>query len=152
MQHNLLLYLYLIGIPFLDRLGGGGFGFLSPRIPDLLARGFKPARRFGIPIALFLLSPTPLNAVYMAVLSLLFSLNLKEIEEKWSDEIVLYSLVLFFALGQVCGLYAALPAAWWPLGIYLSNTGIKGRKLAWHWVELIRGALIPAGALLYGAS
>ena len=148
---SLKLLLYVVLIAFLDRWGGGGFEFLSPRIPDLLKRGFKPARRFGIPIALVALGFSAENAVLSLLLCALFTFNLKEIEQRDWEEIFLWSFAFAVSMWQVSGLYGVIPAVWWIVGIYLSNYGIKGRKLPWQYVELMRGALIPIGAHLYGS-
>jgi len=148
-MHKLLVFLYIPLLAFFDRWGGGGFEFISPRIPDLLKRGFLAIRRFGIPIALFLLSTTLVNAVLCGALCILLCLNEDYIEDKNWYLAFTWSGLLTISLYSVCGIFALLPAGWWLLGIYLSNNGPESRKLPWQYVELLRGAFIGLGAFLY---
>lgn len=145
-----LALFYAILLAFLDRLGGGGFAFLGPWVPNLLRRGHKVARRFGIPAALFFLLPSWTGLASCVLLAVIFSFNLDEIEERRWEEMFLWSAVFFYALLPFCGLWGLIPAVWWLLGIILSNYGIAGRKLPWHYVEALRGAFIALGAFLYG--
>ena len=148
-MNYLVFAIYLFGLGFLDRLGGGGFAFIHPALPD---KGWKPARRYGIPLAILALAYTSLWAILGAIiLSIIFHFNLDEIEGRDWEEIALWSFAFAVALLPVCGLWAILPAGWWPLGIYLSNIGIKGFKLPWQYVELLRGSLIAIGASLGGS-
>jgi hypothetical protein len=141
----LLNFIYIPLLPFLDRLGGGGYD----NLPAPFNTGQKWARRFLLPSLLWLLSLTLTNAVYCATLAFIFCFNLDEIEERNWEEIFLWTATFFFCLTPTCGWYGLIPACWWPLGIYLSNIGVKGRKLDWFFVELFRGLFIAVGALLY---
>ena len=136
-------------IPILDMWGGGGFGVISPRFPAFLKHGIRQLRLFGIPAILFFILPSWVSLVYAITLGAFFSINLDEIEARDWAVITFKSFVLFALLYMWCGWWACLPALWWPLGIYLSNFGIKGRKLDWAYVELLRGTLIALGVLLY---
>ncbi len=149
--HSFLTWFYLLLLPFLDRWGGGGFPQIE-QLPPMLKKGFRQARIFGIPFSLFLLSLTFGNFVLLICLAILFSLNLQMIEDKNWTEITLWCLAFFVLLTPVSGIFGLIPAAWFALGIYLSNTGIRGRKLDWFYVELIRGLLIAVGAFAYAHS
>jgi hypothetical protein len=145
-------------LAFLDRFAGGGFKSLPSPFND----GWKPARRILIPLTLWLTQPRLETVGYALMLGYIFCLNLDEIEDRNWDEISVWSLCLFFALKPFSGFWATIPATWWPIGIYLSNFGIKlkfwakesnGIKtqfyLDWFWVELIRGACIGLAIWLY---
>ena len=123
---------------FLDRWGGGGFSFLT----SPFNRGCKPARRYALPLLVWLAEPTLDRAIFCVLLGAIFSLNLDEIEDRNWDEIFLYAISLGACLWTVAGWYSFIPGAWWLIGIYLSNFGIAGKKLDWKYVELIRGSLI----------
>lgn len=144
---------------FLDRWGGGGFHFLRAPFND----GQKAARKFGIPAILWLTNPGFESGLAAGMLALLFSFNLDEIEARNAEEIALWSFVMFFGIAPFAGAWAALPAVWWPIGIYLSNFGWgvrqfkndndpfwqRSNRLDWFWVELIRGALIGAAVAAF---
>ena len=150
MLKEFLLIIYLGLLPLMDRWGGGDLGFLGIKdLPKAFTKGFKPVRRYGIPLALFLLAPTLENAVLMVILGTVLSFNLNEIEARNWEEIALWSATYFFTLRLVAGPFGLLPALWWPLGIYLSNFGIRGRKLPWQYVELTRGLLLAIGVGAY---
>lgn len=136
--------LQLITIPlcaFLDRWGGGGFAFLGVK-KGILTRGIKAARRFGIPAVVFSLNPTFEQALLSVVMGAILSFNLNEIGQNDLEEVFLHGFGLGAALWPIAGVWAMLIPVWWFAGVYLSNVGIRGKKLGWHWVELIRGGII----------
>lgn len=126
---------------FLDRWGGGGFAFLGIK-KGILSRGVKAARRFGIPGLLWGLNPTLDQAFWSGTMAAVFSTDLDEIEDRKWDTIALYGIALAGALRPLAGYWALIVPAWWLVGTYWSNIGINGKKLGWHWVELVRGATI----------
>ena len=136
----MIQYLAIPLFAFLDRLGGGGFGFLGAK--GWLAEGHKWARRYALPAALFFLNMTLEQFVLCVALSAILSLDLDEIENRNWDEIFLHGFGIAAVLWPLAGLWALLVPAWWLFGVYLSNIGLNGRKLGWHWVETIRGLLI----------
>ncbi len=143
-------YARLLLIPiaaFLDRWGGGGFTFLGIK-SGILSRGFKTARRFGLPALVFSLNPTFDQTLLAIVMGAILSFNLKEIGQRDWEEVFLHGFGLAAALWPIAGKVALIIPVWWLVGIYLSNIGIGRKRLGWHWVELIRGALI--GVCLIG--
>ena len=147
----MLRFAYLLLFPFLDRWGGGGFAFLSSSCPWPLSIGFKPARRYALPLLLLLSLPTSSGIVGAILLSIYFHLPLPEYSDSPSifySFAALASLLLTGALLPFADAWAALSGFATFLGIYLSNSGFAGRKLAWHYVELLRGLAIAVGVLL----
>lgn len=139
----LLLAIILTALlSFLDRWGGGGYTNLSWPFN----RGLKAARRYGIPVVLWLQVQTVEAAIAAGFLAVLFSLNLNFIAQRRGWLVVLWGLALFACLLLFCGPYGLIPMVWWIVGVYLSNYGLrwgrKSKKLDWKYVELVRGALI----------
>ena len=132
---------------FLDRWGGGGFAFLGITTGPL-SRGLKIARRLGIPLGVWLLNQTWEQAILCAIMAGILSTNLDEIAERKWDTVFLYGVALGFVLYPLAGLWALLVPAWWFGSVYWSNIGIWGTKIGWHWVELVRGALIGLALFL----
>ena len=127
---------------FLDRWGGGGFAFLGASENHPLGKGAKWARRYGIPLLVWLNNRTLDQAILCVALGAILSFNLKEIAERDWEEVFLHGFGIAAVLWPTAGRWALLVPAWWVLGVFWSNIGILGRKIGWHWVELIRGAMI----------
>lgn len=142
----MIQYLAIPAFAFLDRLGGGGFGFLGAK--GWLAEGHKWARRFGIPALVWGLNPTWEQAILSGVMVGIFCTALDEIVERKWDTIFLYGVALSAVLYPLAGIWSLLPAAWWYIGVWYSNKGMFGWRLGWHWVELIRGLAIGLAVAL----
>ena len=136
-------------LPFLDRWGGGGFEFLSKKLPGDLKDGFKAARRIGIPLAIWLVQPTLVTGACMVFLGILLSLNLDWIEEEaWLDG-MLYSLGFIGFLWPVAGVWGISVAIVWFLGVLISNNVLGNTCLPWRYVELARGLAIAVAINLH---
>lgn len=139
----------LLAVPvfgFLDRLGGGGFGFLGAK--GWLAEGHKWARRFCIPALVLFLNQSLEQAILCGLMVLILSTNLDEIAEKKWDTVFLYGFSLGAVLYPTAGIWSLLVPAWWFIGVWFSNVGLFGKKVGWHWVELIRGLAIGLAVVL----
>lgn len=137
---------------YLDRLGGSKW---------------KPARRYILPLLVWLFYPTYERAFFSIVLSVIISFNLDEIEDRNWEEIFLYGFGISFCLWTLGGLWALLPGAWWILGVYWSNFGLQtfwsarapghggpepiywwAGKIDWKYVEIVRGFLIGLAVVM----
>ena len=128
---------------FLDRLGGGGFGWVGAK--GWLAEGHKWARRYLLPALLMVKSGWSWQHLAgAAILSAVLSFNLDEIAQRDWEEIALHPLALGLGTFLLGGSWwwSGVVAGWWLLGVYLSNVGVRGWKLGWHWVESGRGGLL----------
>lgn len=97
--------LAILALPLLDRLGGWKF---------------KPARRYGIPLFVYLISPSTEMAVLCIVMAAIFTFNLDEIEGYqdnasgdvaigW-EEVFLHGLGIGMCLYPLAGLTSLFPS------------------------------------------
>lgn len=157
MWHTAFQLVFAALCAFLYRWGGGGF----QRLPAPFNRGEKAARRYGIPLALFGLCPTPAAAVPLLMLCAVLHFNLEEIKARRWEEIFCWSAVVSLSLQHLAGWICWIPTAWWVFGVYWSNIGFPMRyeplwfvvdgpsqpvpprhRLDWFWVEIGMGLLI----------
>lgn len=137
--------LFIFGCGVLYRWGGGKLPFL----PGPFSKGWKAARRFGIPLILIAYVGFDLEMIPgVLLLSVILHFNLDEIEERDWDDVATYGFAQSFAL-HPAGWLAAAPGVWWIIGVLWSNIGIKGHRLGWHWVEFIHGLMIGTVGLGY---
>jgi hypothetical protein len=136
---------------FLYRWGGGGYKML----PGALGRGWKPARRYGIPLAVALYAWDWWMIPPALLLCGILHFNLDEIEERDWDDVASYGFAQAFCFYKA-GILASIVGAWWMLGVYMSNhdlpflkqrvpsteRGYQGVRLDWWWVEYLQGAVI----------
>jgi len=129
----------LVALPFLDRWGGGDFNWLPFNIPKMFQKGCTSARKYGIPIAIWLAFPTFQIAFCMVAFGLLLSLNLDWIEDKeWIDGYII-SIGYALCLWLVAGWWGIGVSVVWMLGVFLSNNVIGNTSLPWRYVEGARG-------------
>jgi hypothetical protein len=137
LQPSLLLPLLLA---YLYRWGGGD---IYP-----MKKGFKPARRYGIPLALFLYDPNVMNIIPMVILSLILHFNLTEIETKEWDDVFCYGFAQAWCLSWLAGPYSIWVGLVWITGVLASNKFPERFKLDWKYVELIFGFTLGLVCLL----
>lgn len=140
MDWKLIWFPFWLG--FLDRWGGGGFEFLGRRVP-LPKKGWKAARRVGVPLSVLMWSLSFERSLFAVAMLAILAFNLNELEPEhhvparrdW-EEIFLYAFGLAFCVWTLAGWWSALVVSAWPFGVYWSHKGIGGHRLGHHWLEL----------------
>ncbi len=105
-------------------------------------KGWKPARRYLLPSLLALAVFQAQFTVSMIILSLITHFNLQEIEDRNWEEIALYGFGQAWCFSILSGFWSGLLAAFWILGVWISNESPWAGKFDWRYVELTQGAVM----------